>query len=163
MPGAPLGQGAYAAGHRATELIPGTDRGTAVVKGFSGERSEVVQVYFIDVARDNDQVTPVIDRALAEIARIGRGMPGMERGLLAIEVRDLLDDLDAVLGTERVRLADVPALLRDLAPTWGPYRTLTGVQLRDLLDAAGVRTTNVGNVLRLDPADLRRVLAGRVS
>jgi hypothetical protein len=35
------------------------------------------------------------------------------------------------------------------------------VQLRDLLDDAGVRTTNVGNVPRLDPADLRRVLAGR--
>lgn len=28
-----LGQGSYAAGHRATELIPGTDRGTALVKG----------------------------------------------------------------------------------------------------------------------------------
>jgi S-DNA-T family DNA segregation ATPase FtsK/SpoIIIE len=35
----------------------------------------------------------------------------------AIEARDLLDDLDLVLGTDRVRLADVPALLRDLAPT----------------------------------------------
>ena len=66
-----------------------------------------------------------------------------------------------MLGADRVRLADLPALLRDLAPTWGPYRTLTGVQLRDLLDDAGVRTTNVGNVPRLDPADLRRVLAER--
>ena len=81
----------------------------------------------------------------------------------AIEARDLLDDLDAVLGTDRVRLADVPALLRDLAPGWGPYRTLTGVQLRDLLDDAGVRTTTTGNVPRLDPADLRRVLTERVS
>jgi hypothetical protein len=59
----------------------------------------------------------------------------------AIEARDLLDDLAAVLGTDRVRLANVPALLRDLAPTWGPYRALTGVQLRDLLDDAGIRTT----------------------
>ncbi len=66
----------------------------------------------------------------------------------AIEVRDLLDDLDAVVGSDRVRLADVPALLRDLAPTWGPYRALTGVQLRDLLDDGGVRTTNVANVPR---------------
>jgi S-DNA-T family DNA segregation ATPase FtsK/SpoIIIE len=79
----------------------------------------------------------------------------------AIEHRDLLDDLGQVLGTERVRLADVPALLRDLAPTWGPYRTLTGTQLRDQLDDAGVRTTRTGNVLRLDPADRRRVLAER--
>jgi DNA segregation ATPase FtsK/SpoIIIE, S-DNA-T family len=55
----------------------------------------------------------------------------------------------------------VSVLLRDLAPTWGPYRALTGVQLRDLLDDAGVRITTTGNVLRLHPADLRRVLADR--
>ncbi|MGH3126157.1 MAG: hypothetical protein ACRDND_34705 [Streptosporangiaceae bacterium] len=66
-----------------------------------------------------------------------------------------------MLGTERVRLADLAALLRDLAPEWGPYRTLTGIQLREQLDDAGVRVTNTNNVLRLDPADLRQVLAGR--
>ncbi len=40
-----LGEGAYKSGHRATELIPGTDRGTAVVRGFtSAARSQTVQV-----------------------------------------------------------------------------------------------------------------------
>jgi S-DNA-T family DNA segregation ATPase FtsK/SpoIIIE len=101
----------------------------------------------------------VIARAVANIA------PGTPTAATvpvpAIESRDLLDDLDAVVGSDRVRLADVPALLRDLAPGWGPYRTLTGVQLRDQLDDAGVRTTNVGNVPRLDPADLHRALSGR--
>ena len=77
------------------------------------------------------------------------------------EARDLLDDLDLVLGTDRVRLADVPALLRDLAPTWGPYRALTGAALRGLLHAEGVKTGRTGNVWRLDPTDVRRVLAGR--
>ena len=95
-----LGQGAYAGGHRATELIPGTDRGTALVKGFTGERSEVVQVYYLDVARDHDQVTPIISRSLAEIGRLGRAVPGTGRAR-AIESRDLLADLDAVLGEER--------------------------------------------------------------
>ena len=156
-----LGAGAYAAGHRATELIPGTDRGTALVKGFTGQRSEVVQVHFLSVARGNDQVTPVIGRALAEMARRGRAMPGTGCARRAIESRDLLADLDAVLGDERVRLADVPALLRDLAPGWAAYRQLTATGLRDLLDAQGVRVTNTGNVLRLDPAALRRVLADR--
>ena len=33
------------------------------------------------------------------------------------------------------------------------------IEPRDLLDDAGVCTTNTGNVPRLDPADLRRVLA----
>src|SRR5262249_46126764 len=60
-----LGQGAYSAGHRATELIPGVDRGTAVVKGFvEGERSVIVQVYYLDIAKGNDQVTPIITRSL---------------------------------------------------------------------------------------------------
>jgi DNA segregation ATPase FtsK/SpoIIIE, S-DNA-T family len=156
-----LGQGAYSAGHRATELIPGTDRGTALAKGLSGERSEVVQVYFLDVTKDNDQVTPIIERSLAEIGRRGRGVPGTGRDRTPIEMRDLLADLDQVLGDERVRLADLPALLRDLAPGWADYRSMTAVRLRELLDDAGVRVTNTGNVLRLDPADLRRVLTQR--
>lgn len=155
-----LGQGAYAGGHRATELIPGTDRGTALCKGLSGERSDMVQVYYLDVSKGSDQVTPIIERALAEITRLGRGLPGAS-ARAAIERRDLLGDLDRVAGAERVRLSDLPALLRDLAPGWGPYRALTGVQLRALLDAEGVRTTNPGNVPTLDPADLRRVLADR--
>lgn len=156
-----LGQGAYRGGHRATELIPGVDRGTALVKGFSGERSEMVQAYFLSVAKNADQVTPLVDRALAEISRRGRAVPGTDRARPAIESRNLLDDLDEVLGPERVRLADVPALLRDLAPHWAPYRTLTGQALRELLDAEDVPTTNTGNVRRLDPAALRAVLAER--
>jgi S-DNA-T family DNA segregation ATPase FtsK/SpoIIIE len=122
---------------------------------------ELLRWYFVEVDDDTgyDAAAEVIARSMADIK------PGtLTAGTVpvpAIEARDLLDDLDQVLGSDRVRLADVPALLRDLAPTWGPYRTLTGVQLRDLLDDAGVRTTKVGNVPRLDPADLHRVLAGR--
>jgi DNA segregation ATPase FtsK/SpoIIIE, S-DNA-T family len=159
-----LGQGAYAAGHRATELIPGTDRGTALVKGFSGERSEVVQVYFLDVAKGNDQVTPLIERALAEIERRGRGLPGIGRSVPAIEARDLLADLDEVLPVAgRVRLSDAPALLRDHAPGWSAYQTMTGVELASQLSALGVRVITTGNRPQVDVADLRRVLAERVS
>jgi S-DNA-T family DNA segregation ATPase FtsK/SpoIIIE len=160
-----LGQGAYAAGHRATELIPGTDKGTALVKGFSGERSDMVQVYYLDVAKGHDQVTPIIRRALAEIERRERAVPGTDRARPAIESRDLLADLGAVLeGTEdgeRVRLSDLPALLRDHAPRWNPYKAITAAAIRDALEAEGVRWTNTGNVPRLEPADLRRVLADR--
>lgn len=156
-----LGQGAYRSGHRATELIPGVDKGTALVKGFSGERSEVVQAYFLSVAKGRDQVTPLIDRALAELRRRNRAVPGTDRQRPAIQDRDLLEDLDEVLSAERVRLADVPALLRDLAPHWVPYRTLTGTALRELLEDEGVPTTNSGNVRRLDPGQLRKVIADR--
>jgi DNA segregation ATPase FtsK/SpoIIIE, S-DNA-T family len=157
-----LGAGAYSAGHRATELIPGTDRGTALCKGFSGERSEVVQVHRIDTSSDNDQVTPIVGRALAEMQRRGRALPGSNRPL-AIEARDLLTDLAEVMRDEGapVRVADLPARLRRLAPAFGGYRQMTGVQLRDQLGMLRVRTTNTGNVPRLDRADLEDALARR--
>ena len=152
-----LGQGAYAAGHRATELIPGTDRGTALCKGFSGQRSEIVQVHFLSVARGSDQVTPLIERSLEEMARQGRSAivaPPRE-----IETRDLLEDLDEVLGPGRVKLRDAAGMLRALAPGWGPYRDLTAKQLgRDLADR-GVRTVNSSGTPYLDPADLRAAIA----
>jgi S-DNA-T family DNA segregation ATPase FtsK/SpoIIIE len=156
-----LGDGSFAAGIRATELRPGRDRGTSVITGVSDAQFELLRWYFVEVDDDTgyDAAAEVIARAVANIApgtRLEASSPAA-----AVEARELLDDLAAVLGAERVRLADLPALLRDLAPTWGPYRTLTGVRLREQLDGAGVRTTNVGNVPRLDPADLRRMLAGR--
>ncbi|HEX7164248.1 MAG TPA: hypothetical protein VF223_23775, partial [Trebonia sp.] len=154
-----LGQGAYAGGHRATELIPGTDRGTALVKGFSGERSEMVQVYFLDVADGHDQVTPIIDRALAEIARLGKGLPGGLPPLPAIEARDLLTDLDEVLGEDRVKLRDATGLLRGLAASW--YQGKTATQLRADLEAEGVKTVNHHGTHYLDPAEVRRARAGR--
>jgi S-DNA-T family DNA segregation ATPase FtsK/SpoIIIE len=159
-----LGQGAYAAGHRATELIPGTDRGTAVVKGFSGERSEIVQVYFLDVSKTNDQVSPIIARSLAAIAELGKGLPGSARTAPEIEAaRDLLDDLDAVMGDEPIRVADLPALLAAHAPRWTPYKALTGRQLRDLLADQGVKVPSTGNKYPVDPVTVREVLAQRAT
>lgn len=152
-----LGQGAYAAGHRATELIPGTDKGTAVCKGFSGERSDLVQAYFLSVSKTNDQITPLIQRAMAAIAERG-SVPGTSQEQAPPEVethRDLLDDLDAVLGTDTVPIADVPALLRDHAPNWAPYQQLTGTQLRQQLAELGVKVPSTGRKYPLDPATVR--------
>jgi S-DNA-T family DNA segregation ATPase FtsK/SpoIIIE len=119
----------------------------------------MVQVYFLDVAKGSDQVTPVIDRALAEIERRGRAVPGTDRERAVTVERDLVADLDVVLGADgdRVRLSDVPPLLRGCAPDWEPYKMLTGADLSELLDREGIRWTNGGNVPRLDPADVRRV------
>lgn len=74
--------------------------------------------------------------------------------------RDLIADITAILGDgiERVRLSTLPHLLRQHAPDWEPYQNLNGVQLRKQLMAKGVRTIKAGNVPRLDPADLRKVL-----
>ncbi|MFC4000753.1 cell division protein FtsK [Prauserella oleivorans] len=100
-----LGQGAYAAGHRATELIPGTDRGTAVVKGFTGERSDIVQVYFLDVSKGNDEVSPIIARAVEAM----RAPTEAEAG----ELPTLLDDIAEVMVDEVEKAAQVAARLRD--------------------------------------------------
>jgi len=156
-----LGQGAYAGGHRATELIPGTDQGTALCKGFSGQRSEIVQVHFLSVARGHDQVTPLIQRALEEMARRGLAVPGTGRARAAIEARDLLDDLDEVLGAGRVKLRDVVGLLRTLAPGWGRYRQMTAKQLAADLRDLDVRTVNSSGTPWLDPAEVRRAIAAR--
>jgi len=80
----------------------------------------------------------------------------------APEARDLLTDLDEVLGTEPVPTADVPGMLRNLAPTWRPYQTLTRKELRTILaDQHGIKVPTTGNKHPLDPAAVRRALAQR--
>ena len=156
-----LGQGAYQGGHRATELIPGTDRGTAVVKGFSGQRSEIVQVYYLDVARDNDQVTPIIERAMTAVKERGR-VPGAGPALAVETSRDLLADLAEVLGDEPMRSADLPALLVRRAPRWLPYRELTGKSLRERLAAEyGITVPSTKNRFPVDPVTIRDALDAR--
>jgi S-DNA-T family DNA segregation ATPase FtsK/SpoIIIE len=156
-----LGQGAYRAGHRATELIPGTDRGTALCKGFSGQRSEMVQVHFLSVRSDNDQVTPLVRRALTAMADQGRPLPGTERGPTPITVRDLLADVDQVLGADRVKLRDLLGMLRTLAPSWAPYKTMTATALREALEDEGVKTVNLSGTVYADPAEVRSTIARR--
>ncbi|MBN6054491.1 hypothetical protein JYK22_21295, partial [Nonomuraea sp. RK-328] len=156
-----LGQGAYRAGHRATELIPGTDVGTAVVKGFTGERSELVQAYFLSVSKRNDQVTPIIDRSLAAIEKLGKGLPGRCRPPAPPVERDLLEDLAEVLGAEPIGAANVRGLLVNLAPQWQPYKTLTVKALVDRLATLGVKVPSTGNRWPVDPEEIRRALARR--
>lgn len=154
-----LGQGAYRGGHRATELIPGTDIGTALVKGFSGQRSEMVQAYFLSVDSKHDQVTPIIKRSLEAMDL--RGVRPLTIDAAPTVVRDLLEDLDEVLGDEPLRAADVPALLSRLAPDWVPYRRMTGKSLRIELAKRGVKVSSTGNVWPVDPAAVRQALATR--
>lgn len=157
-----LGDGSFAAGIRATELRPGRDRGTSVITGVSDGQFELLRWYFVEVDDDTG-----FDAAAEVIARAVAGMkPGTRAGatlsLVAAEKRDLLEDLaEVVTGTERVRLADLPALLRDLAPSYRPYQSLTGVQLAALLKRQGVRTVTKANVTRLDPADLKDAIYSR--
>lgn len=157
-----LGDGSFAAGIRATELRPGRDRGTSVITGVSDAQFELLRWYFIEVDDDRsyDAAAAVIARTLAQVAA---GTPvAANSPAPAIEARDLLADLAEVTrdAPARVRLADLPARLRKLAPAWAPYRSITGTQLAAELDDAGVRIYSTGNVPQADPADIRRAAEG---
>ena len=156
-----LGDGSFAAGIRATELRPGRDRGTSLVTGVSDAQFELLKWYFVEVNDDTgyDAAAEVIARCMKSVAPgtpVAAGSP-----VQATVVRDLLGDLAEVIGPERSRVADLPARLRKVAPSWLPYRALTGTELKRLLDDERVRTTNTGNVRELDPADLRRAIGER--
>ena len=115
-----LGDGSFAAGIRATELRPGRDRGTSLVTGVSEAQFELLRWYFVEVDDDTgfDAAAEVIARAVGQVAP---GTP-VEGGapVPAIEARDLLEDLDEVLGDDRVKLRDLPGRLRTLAPDGVP-------------------------------------------
>jgi S-DNA-T family DNA segregation ATPase FtsK/SpoIIIE len=161
-----LGDGSFQAGIRATELRPGKDVGTSIVTGASPERFEIVKWFYIEADDDTgyDAATDVITRAMAYLDSV--------TPVAAIEVaeatapveRDLLADLVAVLGDQRVPAADVPARLRDLAPDYPPYRGLTGVGLRELLEREhGIKVASTGNRYPVDPAKIRQRIAWRAS
>ncbi|MGB6583262.1 MAG: hypothetical protein WBF34_35630 [Streptosporangiaceae bacterium] len=156
-----LGDGSFAAGIRATELRPGRDRGTSVITGVSEAQFELLRWYFVEVDDDTgyDAAADVISRAVANVAP-GTAVEGTAP-VPALEPRDLLDDLDQVLGDDRVKLRDVMGLLRKLAPIWSRYQRMTAAQLRKDLTAEGVRTVNSSGTPYLDPADVRRVQADR--
>ena len=74
--------------------------------------------------------------------------------LTAEQTDKLLDDLDQILGSERMLVRDVLPRLRQRDPDWIPYQKLTGVALRRALNSVGVRVLKTGNRPRIDPADL---------
>ena len=82
--------------------------------------------------------------------------------------RDLLDDLATVLdadrpgGAEKVPAADLPARLRELAPDWAPYRSITGVEIRRYLAAEhGVTVPTSKRRYAVNPAEIRVAVVRR--
>ncbi len=147
-------------GIRATDLRPGRDRGTSLITGVSDAQFELLRWYFVEVDDDTgyDAAADVIARAVSNV-RPGTAIDSMP--VAAIAARDLLDDLDEVIGDDRVKLRDAVGLLRKLAPAWSRYQRKTAKQLAADLAAEGVRTVNSSGTPWLDPAELHRVLAGR--
>ncbi|HEV2640128.1 MAG TPA: hypothetical protein VGX23_33650 [Actinocrinis sp.] len=158
-----LGDGSFAAGIRATDLRPGVDRGTSLITGVSVELYEILKWYFVEVDDDTgfDAAAEVIARAVANIApgtRVASNAPEPK----PLERRDLLADLVEVLGDEPVPAAQAAKRLAVLAPTWAPYRSLTGPRLVEvLLDDHGVKVPSTSNRYPIDPVAVRSAMARR--
>jgi DNA segregation ATPase FtsK/SpoIIIE, S-DNA-T family len=156
-----LGDGSFQAGIRATELRPGKDVGTSLLTGATDERFEIVKWFYIEADDDTgyDAATEVIERAMTYLDPNTLHANTSTEALAPPEKRDLLADVAEVLGNEKVPAADVPPRLRKLAPGYQPYRSLSGVGLRELLAERGVKVPSTGRRYPVDPAAIRARLA----
>jgi S-DNA-T family DNA segregation ATPase FtsK/SpoIIIE len=163
-----LGDGSFQAGIRATELRMGKDVGTSILTGATAERFEIVKWFYIEADDDTgyDAAADIIARAMANLHPAIAG-PADGRDEPALVVRDLLDDIAAVLcagrwDTEKVPAADIPARLRELAPNCVEYRTITGLDIRRYLHAEyGIKVATTGHKYPVDPAAIRDAIARR--
>lgn len=156
-----LGDGAFQAGIRATELRPTRDVGRSVTTGVSDAQFELLKWHYIFSDDDTgaDDATGVIARAMSLVDP--RTPVAGNSPMAAIVVRDLLDDLDGAIGLERVKVRDAVGLLRKVDGMYPRYRQMTATQLREALLGEGVKTVNASGTHYLDPADLRRALNER--
>ncbi|SDH66049.1 DNA segregation ATPase FtsK/SpoIIIE, S-DNA-T family [Actinokineospora alba] len=98
-----LGSGKYKAGIRATDLRMKTDRGTCVAVGVTDNVFELVRTFYVPFEDGNDQVTPVINRAMAEIGELNRTGHTDQADDEIEQVDHLADIADALRGERRVR------------------------------------------------------------
>ncbi|MCI2423963.1 ATP-binding protein [Saccharopolyspora sp. K220] len=130
-----LGEAPVDTGAAPHALRVGKDRGVVVLApGESmdlpgGATHTTVRTHFISTEQGY---------AITERAKSFRA--GVAHQVTEPEQRDLLDDVVAAFpdGEERVKVRDLAALLRELAPTYQPYKKLNGADLAKLLDANGV-------------------------
>jgi S-DNA-T family DNA segregation ATPase FtsK/SpoIIIE len=153
-----LGDGAHRGGHRATELLPGVDKGTCLAKGLTGERSDIVQVHFIDVSRGNDQITPLIKRALAAVEK--RSATVLSAPETEAEKVDQLADIAQVLHGERVvKTEEVVHRLKVLRPSY--YKDWTTAELKAALRPFGADPYKTNGTMHVGLERVREAIAER--
>ncbi|MEO3875496.1 hypothetical protein ABGB18_42515 [Nonomuraea sp. B12E4] len=153
-----LGTGSYKQGISAVGLEPKTedgpgDIGTCMARGFQGKPG-LLRTYYVPY----DEMKGVVARAMQVREKLGIGPAAASA---AVQARDLLEDLSAVMGADPIPVADLPALLARHAPAWLPYKTLTGVKLREQLADLGVKVPTTGNRFPVHPEEVRAALARR--
>lgn len=125
-----LGTGMHKNGYSATTLVAGEDLGTAMAAGF-GKTPGLIRSYFVRKEAGIDEITPVVERAVA--LRDGIALAPTSP---AAEPLDPLADVAAVLGDEpRMLTQEVLHRLAERRPDayreWGP------VELKRALEAYG--------------------------
>jgi S-DNA-T family DNA segregation ATPase FtsK/SpoIIIE len=161
-----LGDGSFQAGIRATELRAGKDVGTSLLTGATEERFEIVKWFYIEADDDTgyDAAAEVIERAMRYLDPDTVHAPIASGAEIEMEEkRDILSDVAEVLGGEIVPAADVPPRLRKLAPGYLAYRSMSGVQLRELLAEHGVKVPSTKRRYPVDPAAIRARIAERAT
>lgn len=156
-----LGTGKHKAGITATTLNPATDIGTALTIGFSSNAFELVRMYFISADEDNDQVTPLVARAMKALEKAGLAQADIAEQADDDQARDLLDDVAAVMGTEvLVKSSVVISRLADGHPS--EYEGWSQQRLGEELKPHGVvpRKTKDGT-MHVDRRQVDAALADR--
>lgn len=112
-------------------LRPGLDKGTLVIAGDGapltpGMASETVRTF------------PIDDKSAKEVAARAVSLRGPVIPLDPEEQRDVLQDVhEALRSDRRVKAADMPARLREMAPNCRAYRSLNGERLVEQLRSEG--------------------------
>jgi S-DNA-T family DNA segregation ATPase FtsK/SpoIIIE len=135
-----LGTGKYKAGIRATELRFNVDRGTCVTVGVTDNSFELIRTFYIPFGDGQDQVTPVINRAMEGVRELRRTA---EPKVLEPVVPDHLADIyEALRGEARVRTAVVLGRLIEANP--GLYEPWSFRDLKAALEAESVSVRKYG-------------------
>jgi S-DNA-T family DNA segregation ATPase FtsK/SpoIIIE len=151
-----LGTGKYKAGITATSFNPAEDIGTAMTTGFTKNAFEVIRSYWVRRDAKVDQVTPVVQRALA----LREGVAPAADTVPETAKVDELADIAAVLGdSKRVRtqpvIHDLIELNRSHYGDW-TFQTLTAV-----LEAAGAAPYKSGGHMVVSRAKVVAALEER--
>jgi S-DNA-T family DNA segregation ATPase FtsK/SpoIIIE len=130
-----LGTGKHKAGITATNLNPAEDVGTALTVGFVKKPFELIRSYYVRKESGTDQVTPVVQRAMA--LRNGQ-TPAAAPVTDPAAPADHLADIAAVLGADpRVRSQEVLHRLAALNPA--AYRDWSFNDLTAALEPYGAQ------------------------
>lgn len=158
-----LGTGKHKSGITATTLNPAKDIGTALTVGFSANPFELVRMYFVNASDGNDEVTPLVKRAMAALEKAGLPVGGTAQADAPAGRPDLdvlADVADLLGGLPRMRVQEV---MQRLAEQDSRYRDWTNADFKAAMEKAGAPTYPYNGVKHVNGDSIREAMARRFS